>query len=399
MAFRDDHEALRLRNEELEGEVAELRAKQDQCDELRGRVAELERELARARPVPRKPWRPMSAKDRRALALRIAVALGGLLLAAGYLVVLGKPDHGPNSQGESSEAMASAVPTADAGPPPLAADVSFGATVRRTTGRPLAPGDRCEIVASLTRAELYPGVANVRVSCAGQALYELAAAPGFGTTMLSSRASEAPGPAVGSYRYDLELTDEGARDGRPYARLASWDGTGRVWRDRGEPFDVELEIEELSASRQGAPLNALVVGRADTATYRELVRRRGKLTESSDPSLGVGADCLLAVRPNWPHGAYDCRARVRCGTRIIYGSGEREGFRSCVIAPETPPTGEGATLDADLTAGTVAVERTEGLRRLRYVLVLDGAPSLAASSKAPRAASSSRSSRDPFNPR
>jgi hypothetical protein len=113
------------------------------------------------------------------------------------------------------------------------------------------------------------------------------------------------------------------------------------------------------------------------ATYRARVA-----TILGEPAVAAGDACTVTVEAAPPGGTSNCRVRVDCGGRLLYGAGTT-GYASCsrgqaggLVGRDDMPTSSGGdpTLDLDVAAREVIL--TDQTSRGTWVvqLALDAAP-------------------------
>lgn len=341
MGYRDDHEALRQRADDLERELVTARAKAERMAELEQGVGTMQErldamraELAGLRPPPA----PASPKTpTRSAAIMIAVGLGVVVVMMGVGVTL-------TLSGESSVppiAIAPPPPVVPPLPPPVAPpppaeeplvddsvpaaeprlfEVPFKGAVTQASAAGLARGTACTILAKIRAnppGDARPSVTGLEVACGGRSLYRSTDAL-EGMSSLSYSAIEMPGPAPGQSVFSLYYTDQGPRTGaRSQLSLSSRRGLGVVSRETVPAWKINFSLQSTSAPV--APTNAgdaepLAVGVAKPLT------RAGTVTETSgSPPVGKGAACTLRVEPSF-QGAR-CIATATCSKVKLYDFG------------------------------------------------------------------------------
>ncbi len=381
MDYRNERDALRGRVENLEQELAGAREAQGSDAERARRIAELEREMAEGQallarmsheldalrgpavkaaplaPPARKPSAP-GRLSARALVLVVS-SVAAVLLAVVELISAGPARHTdpapPRATTAAPPAPAALPPPAPAAVPPPVATTSapapverettarWTARVKRASGRPLAAGSPCTVEAALQSEGASIRVRRLTVGCGKAQLYDSDVAL-EGISMSSSAATEEAGPAEGTVVYALGYEDKGTRTGpRGEVSIDTSAGAGAVWSDTAPAFRVELTLPYETDAMHSAPLL--------DATGHAL--RRGATVAGTDgpAPLVKGARCNLRVTPH-PKGS-NCIAHLACGRLIAYGQGKM-GFSACTLGAggevlhfsDTEPTPEGGDPEA-----------------------------------------------------
>jgi hypothetical protein len=275
MDYRDERDAMRGRIENLEQDLAsanrELEERRRQQDPQR--LAELERELAEARQkldqvggeLERvKGKRPPNRAPIVIVTVAASVMLLGVVMGVFVFVraappppppVVSQPvQTQPDPPQEAQKPAPKPAPPAPAAPK-RRASATWKASVTRATGLALAPGAACTLEATLEGGDHGVSAKDLTVTCGGKALYRSTDAL-EGMSMYSSGANELAGPSAGTYVYELAYHDKGTRTGaRNEVSLDTSAKTGAVWRDSAPSWRVELAITPKSAAVQGDPLS------------------------------------------------------------------------------------------------------------------------------------------------
>lgn len=178
------------------------------------------------------------------------------------------------------------------------------------------------------------------------------------------------------FHHWLRGSDRGVREGRPEMTIDTPAGAARVFRSDGS-LDVRLQVTPRSGLRAGRRL----AWRSAPPPLQEALERAATV-ERVEGQLGVspGATCSLRIEPpsepNDP-GSFNCRARVRCGGRYVYGHGT-SGWNLCEVDADGAPvrlsdgsdTDGDPMLDVDLEVGTLSIGSATGERSGRAVLTL-----------------------------
>lgn len=359
MDYRDERDALRARVESLEGEIASARA------DL-GRLAAAERELAEARRENEKlraelgrlaPGRPPKQGPLVAVITLSGVA-AAILASAVAAVTL-------RSRGEAAGAPAdTGLPFLEVDAPlvPREVQAAWPARVTRAQGLSFAEGAPCAVRATLRSNGRTAGVPDVEITCSGKTLYRSTDALA-GTSTMSYRVEEAPGPDEGSYRAALSYDDQGPRTGeRAQASVNSIAGVAIAWRDTAPSYRVELALDELSGAWTGRAL--LAADEARPVSFRAVFDRTGRAAVVDGFALvPSGAPCEVRVRPAFADDQ-NCRVGVRCGGASLYG-GEEGGFATCIVEDGRPIVAKDtATSDRDRDP-MIEVNLAQGIAEVR----------------------------------
>ncbi|MCB9613079.1 MAG: hypothetical protein H6722_11555 [Sandaracinus sp.] len=346
MAFRDDRDALRAKQEQLQGELEEAKSKLDAHERKdvhdEAELARLRKEVERLRRAAGRS--SGTATPSRAPALLAAVV--GLVVALGIGGFLAfSTRQGPPSVSVAPATPMPAMPAMPAvpAPPPIPraeesptetepVAVRFGAVVTTSVGRPDVPvGTGCVIETQL-------GLDDVRalaVRCPAGLVYDPSEELGASMTMSSSR--EAPRNTAAGLVHLVSFSESGQRSGpRAQIDLNTQAGVLRVWRDGGSPFDLRFATEDR-ASEDGIEPEA---PRTQAPQARWLLA--ATLRSHEGPLPFTERSCELALLPESLGSGHTCRARLRCGDVLVYGAGT-SGYNHC----ETLITGGRAYPRAD----------------------------------------------------
>lgn len=254
-------------------------------------------------------------------------------------------------------------------------EARWEAEVISAEGVELAEGTACTIAGNarhLRFARFRDQRVTLRVTCDGQTIYDWqAAAEGDAT-----RDCELFEQAQPTHRvlYWLRCHDRGVRSGRPELELDTVDGTARVFRSDGT-LDVRLDVARASAPVAGR------LGRSfQPPPVVGAVERTAVVAEVMGEGAREGEACTVTVEPRGtsPSRSGNCRVRVRCGRRFLYGAGT-SGWNVCEVDDELAPVGArdpraddgDPTLDLDLRAGTLRIGDVRGERSERIELTLE----------------------------
>lgn len=349
MDYRDERDALRARIESLEGALASaqaeaerVRATEAALDAARREVMLLRSELER--------YRSPTGQQKQGRMWPLLVALAALMAGAfGFAMIARRPSPAPDStppwtpppespQSEPAapvrpiEPVKPVEPVQEPAPPPepplptTTVNVEWKAVVTRAQGAAMpGPGAACVVSAELRGDGKSASVRDLEVRCGDKILHR--STDKFnGMSSTGSDVTEADGKAPGTFQYGLSYVDQGARTGRSQISLDTDAKTLVVWSD-APVFRVELRVEPLTAPRTGPPL---IEPKNRVEKIRETVVRTGTIQQlEGTPGLAKGAVCTVDVSPASGKG-YNCRVRVRCGGRLIYGDGN-SGFNECTI--------------------------------------------------------------------
>lgn len=266
MDYRDERDAMRGRIENLEQDLAtanrELEERRRAEDPAR--LAELEKQLAEARRKlddvggelarlrgTRRPGNVLT------VVVGVVTIAGGVLGFALFAARRPPPIAPPPSRGlpveEAPKPIATTPPPAPV-VPGLQAKARWTGSVTRATGLALAPGTACVLDATLEGGARGIVAKELSVSCGGKVLYR-STDKLEGMSMNSSGTAEEPGPSAGTQVYQLAYHDKGTRTGaRNEISLDTESKTGAVWRDSAPMWRVELSIAPKSAPVQGDAL-------------------------------------------------------------------------------------------------------------------------------------------------
>lgn len=380
MDYRDERDALRARVESLEGalataqaELERMRATEASLDASRREIARLRAEVERLRPTQKPP-------QNRGLGLLIGAGIAVMLAAFGASFALRGRDAPSPSPPATSEwplpAPVTAVPwtkqpepTPEPPEPPRAAtpprpaaartaNAEWTATITRSQGAAPPVGTSCKVSASLAGDGSQAGVGELEVSCGTKFLYR-STDEFSGMSSTASDVTEGPGEGAGTLVHTIMFQDQGTRSGaRSQISLDSGQQTAAVWSDNVPTFRVELRLSRWSQERTGEPL---IDAENRRERLTETVVRTGTVTKvEGAPPAGAGAACTVDVSPA-SSGPSNCRVRVRCGGKLLYGDGQ-SGYNQCTLKNgrvgrlvDGKTTDGDPALDMDLAENTVIV--------------------------------------------
>lgn len=388
MDYRDERDALRGRVENLEQDLAGAREELSRAQEgdKQKRIEDLERKMADARRVldelDGELVKLRGRPERRGPGLFLAVGAGFALLGivGAYLLVSVRPAPrvapvlpAPALPAEDApRPVATVAPAREDAPPArevTRASARWAAKVSRATGLALAHGSSCVIEARLEGAGDKIGVPGLTVTCGDRALYD-SADPLNGMSSSGSGVRERAGEERGSQRYVLAYDDQGTRTGkRSQVSIDTSKRLAAVWSDSVPAYRVELDVPLESEAVKGRALLAAT----------DWTLRRGAVVKavSGQSPVRVGARCDLRVSPLARGG--QCQTRLRCGASVVYGAGE-SGYAECAVEgnavvrvtdPDTTPNGGDPKIDVDVAAGTVTVADEIGAVKWSADLTLD----------------------------
>jgi hypothetical protein len=384
MAFRDDREVLKQKARDLERDLAEAESKlaaergearraeklEAELSAAKATLQRIEAQLAKPEVISRNPLRKTL----------LVLGLIGAGVGATFWLLRASPAPAPTS---TVAAPADPLPTDGTGiqinldlrdrkktlPPrsPESAVTAAPAPVKEVTtrwvgkaktvtGLPIKPGAGCSVDAVLRSNNRH----EVTIRCGEEVLYR-STAKLEGTAHLSSGVRESPGELAGTARAAISWGDVGARSGpRTQASINSEARIASAWRDTVPPYRVDIEIAELSEPYQGTfdakhSLEALA--------FKERVERSAKITKTKGKSpVAAGARCTVSVAPHWDD---ECRAKLTCGTHVVYGAGTT-GFSKCDVADGKPTAFRDESLEGDpmltwdIAKGTAALIVKDG---------------------------------------
>ncbi len=383
MAFRDDREVLKQKARDLEQELAEANAKLDAQQSEAARAAQLEAELAAARAtLERIEARLPKAGGRSKLPLLAAgVALAG---AGGAFLLMRSAERAPAAASAPEPSGATpnsaltmyrdgiqidvdlrkslkpvpgssgtAVPGAGPAPalPVKEVTARWLGKAKTVTGLAIKPGAGCSVDAVLRSNNRH----EVTVRCGEEVLYR-STDKLEGTASLSAGVRELVGDAPGTAQAAIAWGDVGARNGpRTQASIKSEARVASAWRDTAPPYRIDIELAELSEPYQGA-FDAK--HSHDALSFKERVVRQAKVKKTTGKApVTVGAQCKVSVAPHWGE---ECRAKLTCGDRVLYGAGDT-GFSKCDVSDGKPTAFRDDSLEGDpmltweITSGAMAL--------------------------------------------
>lgn len=310
-----------------------MRATEAALEASKREVMWLRAEMARLRPPP-------GQAQNRGMGLLIGGGLVVMTAAFGASFLLrGKPSPPivvappplPTVQDLPTEPPKPAEPvpppTVAAAPTPKpvrTARAEWGAVVAQTQGAGPAAGTACKISAELIGDGASATVRDLEVLCGTRFLYRLSDTfSGMSNTSLD--VAEDAGKAAGTQRYTLMMSDEGARSGRAQLSLDTTQRIATVWSTNAPPFRVELRMEPWSREQPG---EALIDPENRRKAFGEPILRTGTVTSTDGAApVPMGAVCTADISPA-KSGKANCRIRVRCSGKLLYGDGQ-SGYNVC----------------------------------------------------------------------
>jgi len=281
VSYRDDHDAIHERVEELERDLGRARQELDQNRAERAKVQRLEKELAKARAKierlqPKDQEGVTRDARRRALLVAISAALVVAGGAAAFILAAGdraEPDTRATARRTEAErakaveaarareaeelkkvqleitrvkelearARAAAEASARGKARARTATARWRASVKVIRGRPLTPGTPCTLVARLSIEEGKASAAELAIRCGAVVLYNPDDELGSGTELFESGAE----PIGDGRRYRLKYADQGARTGpRAQVSVNTAERVAEVWSDNAPRFRAVLRVDE-----------------------------------------------------------------------------------------------------------------------------------------------------------
>ncbi len=384
MDYRDERDALRGRVENLEQDLASARGELARRGEGTGpqRIAELERrsaearklldeinaELAALRPESEIEVLPPVPLQRSPVNGRVAAFVATGLLFSGVIVRL-LDDLAPRPVPvpvlrvlPPPPVITPPVVTAEVEPPPapVSTMAHWSARITRATGRELDAGTPCRIEAALTGVEGTIHVGRVSVECRGVRIYD-STSEREGISITSTGAEERAGARPGVSTYVMQFQDTGTRAApRSQVSIDTLAGSAAVWSENAPAFHLDLAVPRESDPIEGESLMASVAA---------VLRRSATVTSVSGASpVHVGATCDLRVAPV---ARGKCIAHLACGSAVLYGT-PTSGMSDCVTAKgaivtfsDEQPTWNGGDpmLEVDSAAGTMVLADDIGDKR------------------------------------
>lgn len=376
MAFRDDREVLKQKARDLEQMLAEANSKLDAQASEAARAKQLESELAAARATLERIEAQLPKPAGRS---KLPLLLGaGVVLAVGgaaFLVMRPTepaPVPPPPMEVQPARPQLPLVtkPVETAAPiAPVATPTPIGEPIKEVnarwvgkakmvTGAPIKVGAACSVDAVLRSHSTH----EVTISCGKEVLY--ASTDRLeGMAQLSNNADETPAQKPGTAQASLVWSDIGARsEARAQASVNSPARVAAAWRDTSPSYRVEVEIPELSTAYEGAfhPRHS-----HENLPFQERVEASAKVMRTGGRApVQVGSACRVSLYPQWI-GGLNCRAKVTCGNRVLYGIGST-GFGGCEVADgkvaafnDNRHEGD-PVLNWDVPRGTIALVVQEG---------------------------------------
>lgn len=378
MDYRDERDALRARVESLESSLAtaqaeleRMRATEAALEASRRELQRLRSEVERLRPTQRPP-------QNRGLGLLIAGGGVVMLAAFGAASMLRARVDAPSLPAGDPPTFGTAVPMPaqpDPVPKPVTtarrpapqrpeaartAHAEWTATVTRSQGAGPPVGASCKVSADLAGDGSQAHVGELEVLCGAKFLFR-STDEFSGMSNTSSGATEEAGKTAGTLQHTLMYQDQGTRSGaRSQISIDTAQRTAVIWSDNVPTFRVELRVEPASLERTGEPL---IDPENRRERFTENVVRTGTITKvEGTPPLPAGAACTVDVSPA-ASGQSNCRVRVRCGGKLLYGDGQ-SGYNQCTskegrvgrLVDERTSADDGdPALGMDLSENTVVV--------------------------------------------
>lgn len=381
MPHRSDEEALRAKLDERDRELAEAQRGQEAAERrLREAEAEAER-LRRGRPAAAASSGPRAARQNQiALVFSLFLLLAGGL-AIGLVVTLSRAPApvslsakppAPLRADSRSRGPVGSSPAALPVPPSPPIVVHLPARATAVSGdTPVRAGDACSLVATISAGPVL-GLEDLVIECSGTRLYGFRDEI-FGVSMSELDALAWPGETPGTLRYEITLSDTGARSGRPEAVVRSWSGEGAVYRTGLGAFRVDLDVDPVS---EAVPEPVGSAAHYVSALPAHEIRH-GHVVSAVPDGLAAGTSCRVAVRPSPGPPTLNTRTHVRCGTTTLYGAGSG-GLAPRVgdVITDVGVTSEDGdpAITLDLAAGTVRIHDVRGTADEAVEIALDPVP-------------------------
>jgi hypothetical protein len=337
VSFRNALTAAEARSRALEDELGELRGADERARQLSRRLDALEDELGSARRELATLRGQPPARGAAALALAAFGALG----MGGAAILLRLPLETMEAQ-PTREAADGELPRSHAvarraerltaqsdsfalrRPAWQRVEPRWLGRVLHARGVALPRGVACELSATAASG----GLSRARLSCGDHTLYDSdATMTGVSTTR--GGVFEIPdGPSGRRIRYQLAWDDLGDRVGeRPQITVSTAGRRAVVFRETTPALYVEVELEALSAPRDGASLYHDLPLSAVPTVVGGTVTRAGL-----GAPVPIEARCRVEARLHglWQDAAH-CRVSLSCGPgRILY-----DAFARCALDPAT----------------------------------------------------------------
>lgn len=338
MAFRDDREVLKQQARDLERQLTDAESKLEAQRGETERAQKLEAELAAARAtlarIEAQLPKPAPAPNRTKIAI---VGLLGVAAGGGMWLMRSSPDPAPPPPAivvqptlpqslpltKAIEPVAPiAVPTV-AGEPIKEVSARWVGKAKTVTGTSIKVGAACHIDAVLRSN----GEHDVTISCGKEVLYA-STDKLEGMAQVSFKTDETPAQKPGTAHASLAWSDIGARSGaRAQASLNSPARVAAAWRDTSPSYRVEIDIPELSTPYEGAFER---LHSHEALAFQERVEQHARVTKTEGRApVQMGAACALWLYPQWI-GGHNCRAKITCGGRVLYGVGSN-GYGGCEV--------------------------------------------------------------------
>lgn len=377
MNYRDDRDALRGKVAELEGQLADARregevqgreaaqarakALEEQIAGVRGTLDRMEAELQALRGG--KPKKRTVGSPTLALLLVVAAAAGGAYSLFARTQVQPPP---PPLPVEPVTVQMPAAPTPKPEPEPEPKKVEqppepeprsttarWRATVKRAVGVKVAPGSTCFVDAVIETKKTNTRVPSLKVTCGQEVVYDTAMTFS-GVAQMGNDAIERMGPTDDKSTFTLKYTDMGMRSGRPQIDLDTTQREGSVFRDHLPRLRVDLSLPV--ESEPGAPL----------AGPEQRMRRAGRLAEVSGfAGLKPDTECILRAMPTGKQEG--CVAEVACGKTVLVPAATAA---TCTYEGARPVKVEVTSGPLQLTMNGASVEVKRDAPRARALLEL-----------------------------
>lgn len=238
--------------------------------------------------------------------------------------------------------------------------VKWPARVRKATGLALPVGSSCTIEGDFTSRGQHLRTANVRVRCGDKLVYEKGNYSGA-TPQVSVDEYTVEG---GSFVYNLDLEDDSRHvyDKRSMATIDTDARTAVLYRDTGDTFRVELDVDPVAAPTASTGSLFNTTRSASQAPSTRLLKHAHVVSTSGSAAVLNGQKCTVEIVPATARSGWSCRTFVRCGDKPLYGE-QRTGYSDCSGPDDkleahdhgfTMEDGD-PKLDIDLAKGTVHV--------------------------------------------
>ena len=339
MTFRDDREASHRRAEALQQEV----------ETLQRQVAALKT------PTSAPASTPARAQDSSVALPLVGAALAVFVIACGVLLATGTPRsrRRANAVSASQRAQHAEVerlaartreeqPSAPAPPPapPVAAvepvrtgRIAWPATVDAAEGVRARPGDACVLDGDFAVHNNDVTVHSLTVRCGDETLYRFDDDPAH-PPPAAVGLREGPVYGAATHVYLLRYDDAaGVSPTRPTLNISTLRHTVTLSRAGATAMSASLYVRDVSDAREGPALD--ITRQARAPAFAEVVARAGRVLRAQGAAPArAGERCSFEVRPVWEY-EESCRVALRCGGRMVYGSGEA-GYLACALRAGRP---------------------------------------------------------------